>query len=88
MKDKCNSEIKSYFDNLSNFQGDFLKGHRGQIFFLYLTEKMRKIRESMAVLATILVDLSKIFNCISRFGPLPFTIYVCNLIILRVMFSL
>lgn len=88
MKDKCNSEIKSYFDNLSNFQDDFLKGHRTQIFLLYMTEKTRKFRESMAVLATILVDLSKIFNCTSCFGPLPFTIYVSNLIILRVMFSL
>ena len=60
-------EINACFDDiLSKFQCSFRKGYSAHNCLLYVTDKIRKIRDSKGVFAAGLTDLSKAFDCISN----------------------
>ena len=61
------NEINAYFhDILSKFQCGFGKGYSAQYRQLYMTEKIKKSRDSKGVFAAVFTDFSKSLDCISH----------------------
>ena len=59
--------MSDYFnDVLSKFQCGFRKGFGAQNCLLFMIETIRKTRDNHGVLAAVMTDLSKAFDCISH----------------------